>query len=282
MKNILVTGGNGQLGQSLQKIAKEFPMHRFVFTDMPGTDITDRAIIDTKIKTYDVDCIVNCAAFTAVDLAETERDAAIHINVTGSKVLAETALAHGIKLIHISTDYVYDGQGKEPYRETDPTGPINVYGETKLAGEEAIRESGCDAAVIRTSWLFSEFGNNFVKTMLKLAQERPRLNIVDDQYGCPTYATDLARAILQLTDTEIRGFEIYNYCNAEATNWYGFAREIFRQAGVVVETNPVPHTAYVTAARRPAYSVMDTSKIRSLGVVTPNWKDALSECLARL
>ena len=284
MKNILVTGGNGQLGRSLHKIAREYSLYRFIFTDMPETDITDRAAIDNQIQAYDIDWIVNCAAYTQVDRAESEKDTARHINATGSKVLAEAALAHGIKLIHISTDYVFgsDENRNEPYMETDPTGPINVYGETKLEGENAIHITGCDAAVIRTSWLFSEFGGNFVKTMLNLSRQRSSINVVDDQYGCPTYATDLARAIMKLIETDIKGFEIFNFCNSGVTNWYGFACEIFRQAGIAIETTPVPHTSYLTAASRPSFSVLDTTKIRSLGVVTPDWKESLSECLAKL
>ena len=284
MKNILVTGGNGQLGRSLPKIAREYSLYRFIFTDMPETDITDRTAIDNQIQAYDIDWLVNCAAYTQVDRAESEKDTARHINATGSKVLAEAALAHGIKLIHISTDYVFgsDENRNEPYMETDPTGPINVYGETKLEGENAIRITGCDAAVIRTSWLFSEFGGNFVKTMLNLSRQRSSINVVDDQYGCPTYATDLARAIMKLIETDIKGFEIFNFCNSGVTNWYGFACEIFRQAGIAIETTPVPHTSYLTAASRPSFSVLDTTKIRSLGVVTPDWKESLSECLAKL
>ena len=284
MKNILVTGGNGQLGRSLHKIAREYSLYRFIFTDMPETDITDRTAIDNQIQAYDIDWIVNCAAYTQVDRAESEKDTARHINATGSKVLAEAALAHGIKLIHISTDYVFgsDENRNEPYMETDPTGPINVYGETKLEGENAIHITGCDAAVIRTSWLFSEFGGNFVKTMLNLSRQRSSINVVDDQYGCPTYATDLARAIMKLIETDIKGFEIFNFCNSGVTNWYGFACEIFRQAGIAIETTPVPHTSYLTAASRPSFSVLDTTKIRSLGVVTPDWKESLSECLAKL
>lgn len=284
MKNILVTGGNGQLGRSLQKISGEYPEYRFVFTDVPGTDITDRKCIDGEIKEYGIDCIVNCAAYTQVDLAETEREAARRINVTGPKVLAEAAREHGVRLIHVSTDYVFgsDTGHSEPYKETDSTGPINVYGTTKLDGENAIMDAGCDAAVVRTSWLFSEFGNNFVKTMLRLGRERGCVNVVDDQWGCPTYATDLARAIVALAVGKPEGFGIYNYCNAGVTNWYGFAKEIFGQAGLTVDASPVPHTAYVTAAARPSFSVLDTTKIRSLGIETPHWQDSLAECIAAL
>lgn len=284
MKNILITGGNGQLGNSFRKIAVDYPQCRFIFTDMPDTDITDREAIEGQIKANNIDLIVNCAAYTQVDLAETERDKARHVNATGPKVLAEAALTHGIRLIHVSTDYVFgsDENRKKPYTETDPTGPVNVYGETKLEGENAIRATGCDAAVVRTSWLFSEFGGNFVKTMLRLSRQRHDVNVVDDQYGCPTYATDLARAIMKLTETNLKGFEIFNFCNSGVTNWYGFACEIFRQADIMMETNPVPHTSYATAASRPSFSVLDTTKIRLAGAVAPDWKESLSECLAQL
>lgn len=284
MKNILVTGGNGQLGRSLQKIAGEYPDYDFTFTDMPDTDITDRRAVNDRITSLGIDCIVNCAAYTNVEQAESDVETARRINADGPRILAEAALEHGIRLVHISTDYVFgsDDKRNEPYKETDATGPINVYGETKLAGEKAVAKTGCSAAIIRTSWLFSEFGNNFVKTMLRLAGEHDSLTIVDDQYGCPTYATDLARAAMLLAGRESAGCEIYNYCNSGVTNWHGFAEEIFRQAGVSTNARPVPHTAYPTKAERPAYSVMDTAKIRAIGAAVPHWKDALAECLAKL
>lgn len=280
MKNILVTGGNGQLGQSLRKISREYPGYRFVFTDIPGMDITNRVDIEEKVKANGITHIINCAAYTNVELAETETEASRQANTEGPKTLAEVAKEHNIKLIHVSTDYVFDGKERsEPYKETDAAAPVNVYGRTKLEGEKAIRSTGCDAAIVRTAWLYSEFGNNFVKTMLRLSREREILEIVDDQYGCPTYATDLARAITALAAKDIKGCEIYHYTDAGITNWYGFATEIFRQAGININVEPVPHTVYKTIAKRPSYSVLDTSKIRALGIATPKWQDSLAKCL---
>lgn len=279
---ILVTGADGQLGMSLGKISGDYPQHGFVFTDLPAADITDRDAIRRLIGESSAELVVNCAAYTAVDRAEGDPDAADRVNRAGAGNLAVVAREYGIPLIHISTDYVFDGAGSRPLTEDDRPNPQSVYGRTKLAGEEAVRDAGCAAAVVRTSWLYSEFGSNFVRTMLRLGVGGHPLRVVNDQRGCPTYATDLARAIVQIAENGVEGFGIYNYCNAGETTWYGFAREIFGRAGMDVEVLPVTTAEYSTAARRPAYSVLDTAKVRQAGVVVPDWRSSLAECLAAL
>ncbi|MDL2230729.1 dTDP-4-dehydrorhamnose reductase, partial [Alistipes sp. OttesenSCG-928-L06] len=270
-----VTGANGQLGCSLRKIADDYPAHTFVFSDLPETDITDKAGIEAWAVANQLEIIVNCAAYTAVDRAESEPDAAWRVNALGPAVLAEVCAEKGIRLIHLSTDYVFDGTAETPYREDDTTHPLGVYGSTKLQGEQAIRESGCDALIVRTSWLYSEFGHNFVKTMLRLGAERAEVRVVDDQTGCPTYATNLARAIIQLTNKGFSGFGVYHYCDDGTTTWYDFARQIFAVAENPVPVIPIETKDYPTPAKRPKYSVLSTNKIKTAGIQTPYWVDTL-------
>jgi dTDP-4-dehydrorhamnose reductase len=277
-----VTGANGQLGCSLRKIAGEYPAHTFVFSDLPETDITDKAGIDAWIETYRIEVIINCAAYTAVDKAESEPDTAWRINALGPAVLAEVCTEKGIRLVHISTDYVFDGTAESPYTEELPTHPLGVYGSTKRQGEQAIRENGCDALVIRTSWLYSEFGHNFVKTMLRLGSEKESLRVVDDQIGAPTYATNLARAIIKLIDNGFSGYDVYHYCDEGITTWYDFARMIFILTENPVSVAPIDTVDFPTPAQRPAYSVLDTTKIRQAGIETPYWVDSLKECLKEI
>ena len=276
---ILVTGANGQLGLSLQKIAPEYPAHRFVFTDLPEGDITDAGRMEALVAGCGAEAIVNCAAYTAVDRAESDEAAAGRINADGPAVLAELAVRHGCRLIHVSTDYVFDGNGQSPYREEDAVGPVSVYGRTKLAGEERVCRSGGAGAIVRTAWLYSEFGNNFVKTMLRLAGEGRTLRVVDDQYGTPTYATDLARALMVLVERSGEGMELFHYTDDGQTTWYGFAVEIFRQAGLPVEVVPVDTAGYPTAAKRPHYSVLAKEKIMEAGAAVPPWREALRRCM---
>ena len=278
--NILVTGGNGQLGCSLRKIAGMYPQHRFVFTDVPEADITDWACIAALAEKHAIDLIVNCAAYTAVDRAESDAETAAKINVQGSEVLAGVARERGIGLIHISTDYVFDGESCHPLKEDRPTAPQGVYGRTKLAGEQAIEASRCNACVIRTAWLYSEYGNNFVKTMLRLGRERDELNVVYDQVGTPTYATDLAHAILRLAERGVSGFEVYHFSDEGAISWYDFAKAVFALAGIDIRVGAIETAAYPTPARRPAYSVLAKDKIREAGVRVPYWLDSLRECMA--
>jgi dTDP-4-dehydrorhamnose reductase len=277
-----VTGANGQLGFSLRKLAAEYPVFSFVFSDLPEIDITDTASVERWVADNGIGLIVNCAAYTAVDKAESEPDAAWRVNALGPQVLAEVCAARSIRLIHVSTDYVFDGTAETPYTEEVPTHPVSVYGSTKRQGEEAIRSSGCDGLVVRTSWLYSEFGHNFVKTMLRLGAEKERLSVVDDQIGSPTYATNLARAILHLAAHDFSGFDIYHYSDAGVTSWYDFARMIFILTENPIPVAPIDTADYPTPARRPAYSVLDTAKICRAGVAVPYWVDALKACLIAL
>ncbi len=277
--NILVTGGKGQLGCSLQKISSEYSSHTFVFTDMPEADITDMECMTRLIGKYNVDIIVNCAAYTAVDKAENDEDIARKINRDGVKVLADMAKKYDVKLVHISTDYVFSGEHYHPLHEDQVTEPVGVYGKTKLEGEREIEKSGCNAAIIRTAWLYSEFGNNFLKTMLRLGKERDSLNVVYDQVGTPTYATDLAYAIMKVVESGINGLEVYHFSNEGAVSWYDFAKEIFAEAGIDVHVSAIESYLYPMPAKRPAYSVLSKDKIKTIGVSVPYWKDSMKKCL---
>lgn len=280
--NILVTGGRGQLGCSLRKTGARYPQHRFWFTDMPESDITDPERMAGLVEEHAIGLIVNCAAYTAVDRAESEEMLAERVNAEGPRTLASVARRKGIPLIHISTDYVFGGEGCHPIREGHPTDPQGVYGRTKLRGEEAIRESGCDAAVIRTAWLYSEFGNNFVKTMLRVGRERGSVNVVYDQVGSPTYAPDLAEAILRLAENGVKGYEIYHFSDEGAVSWYDFAHAIFELAGETLRVGAIESSAYPAPAKRPAYSVLSKEKIKAAGVEVPYWRDSLKVCLKAL
>lgn len=279
---ILVTGGNGQLGLSLRKISGKHPCDTFCFSDLPEADITDRTAVEKLVRGTEPDVIINCAAYTAVDKAESEPDTARRINAEGPGILARICKEKGIKLIQISTDYVFGGTASAPIKEEDPTGPLNVYGQTKLEGERAVEVSGCDAAVIRTGWLYSEFGNNFVKTMLRLGKERGTVNVVCDQKGTPTYAPDLAEAAVAIAKKGIRGFNIFHYSNTGETTWYGFAMEIFRLAGMDTAVNPVTTPEYPTPAERPMYSVLSKERITAAGIVIPGWETSLKTCIGEL
>ncbi|MCC8019586.1 MAG: dTDP-4-dehydrorhamnose reductase [Rikenellaceae bacterium] len=280
--NILVTGGNGQLGRCIEKISKKRLENQFVFTDIPETDITDERSIDELLGSSGFDAIINCAAYTAVDKAESEPELCRKVNTTGPAVLGRLCKKHDITLIHISTDYVFDGNTPHPLKEVDKVHPTGVYGQTKLDGEIAIKESGCRAAIIRTSWLYSEFGNNFVKTMLRLGAERDSLTVVYDQVGTPTYAGDLARAVLELLVRDIKGYSLYHYSNEGVTSWYDFARKVFGMMHMNVAVSAVESDKYPTAAKRPAYSVLSKDKIKGLGIAVPYWEDSLAICLKEI
>lgn len=280
--NILVTGGNGQLGNSIKKISSDYPQHTFFFTDVPEVDITNLELLDRLMEEKSVDAIINCAAYTAVDKAESDVVLAESINVAGPKNLAEAAKKRGAKLIHVSTDYVFNGTANEPLKEEALTDPIGVYGRTKLAGEQAVKDSGCDALVIRTAWLYSEFGNNFVKTMLRLGREREQLGVVFDQVGTPTYAPDLAVAIMTLLDKGFTGFDLYHFSNEGVISWYDFTKAIFRLENINITLNPIESCEYPTPAKRPAYSVLNKKKIKAAGVSVPYWEDSLRVCLKEL
>lgn len=280
--NILVTGANGQLGNSVRKISNQYPQHKFIYTDMPEVDITNLALLEELAKKEQVNAIINCAAFTAVDKAESCEELAAKINIDGPKNLALAAKTVGAKLVHISTDYVFDGKSNLPLKETDATQPIGVYGRTKRQGEVEVEKSGCDAIVIRTAWLYSEYGNNFVKTMIRLGKERDSLNVVYDQIGTPTYATDLALAIMTLLEKGISGFETYHFSNEGVISWFDFTNAIFEIAGLATKVNAIESFEYPTAAERPAYSVLNKRKIKAAGVAVPYWKESLKTCIALL
>lgn len=279
---ILVTGANGQLGRSVRKISGEYPQHTFFFTDMPEMDITDIGQIEAFVMQNGVQAVVNCAAYTAVDRAETEPELAEKINYLGTKVLGEVAKTNSIPLIHISTDYVFCGEGCHPLKETDPTAPTGVYGKTKLNGEKALESMGCDVAIIRTAWLYSEFGGNFVKTMLRVAAERDSLNVVYDQVGSPTYATDLAHALMTVLGNGVHGFNIYHFSNEGAISWYDFAKAIFEESGIDIAVNAIESDKYPSPTKRPAYSVLSKEKIKQTGATVPYWRDSLKECIRLL
>jgi dTDP-4-dehydrorhamnose reductase len=280
--NILVTGSNGQLGRSIQKIASFYPSFDFLFTDIAEVDITDSQGIEKLIVENQIKAIINCAAYTAVDKAETDRESAARINADGPFILAQIAKRFNVKLIHISTDYVFSGKSYLPLKESDPTNPIGVYGQTKLEGELAVIKSGCDSLIIRTSWLYSEFGNNFVKTMLHLGGVKSELNVIYDQIGTPTYAEDLARTILFLLQKDFSGNTIYHYSNEGAISWYDFADAIFDLSGISIKLNAIESFEYPTAAQRPFYSVLNKRKIKEQGVIVPYWRDSLINCLKNL
>ncbi len=280
--HILVTGANGQLGRSLQKIANTYPQHTFVYTDLPETDITDASGLETLIRTHQIDLIINCAAYTAVDRAESEPELAHKINCEGPRTLALLSQKHDLKLIHVSTDYVFDGESCHPLKEDQTTSPIGVYGVTKLAGEQEIEASGCKAAIVRTAWLYSEFGNNFVKTMLRVGQQRDCLNVVYDQIGTPTYAPDLAAALMLIAERGINDFQIYHFSGEGVISWYDFAQTIFELTGMSTHVNAIESWQYPSAAKRPAYSVLAKDKIKQLGAIVPYWRDSLKICLEAL
>ncbi len=281
MANILVTGAGGQLGNELRKIGFS-PLDEVFFTDIAELDITDKKAVENYVSRNDIDTIVNCAAYTAVDKAEEEPEKAELINVKAVENLAEVASREGCLLVHVSTDYVFDGGASEPYTEKSLVNPQTVYGRTKLAGERAIKKSGCLAIVIRTAWLYSEYGNNFVKTILRLAQEKGEVNVVADQVGTPTYAVDLAVAIVRVLadDCVADKTGIYHFSNEGTCSWYEFAREIVRLSGAKCSVKAVTTADYPAKAHRPAYSALDKTKIkREFGVEVPEWREALERMM---
>jgi len=285
---ILVTGKNGQLGRSIHKlVANTKQSDDFVFVGRKELDLSNGDYINHYFNSNNkFDIIINCAAFTAVDKAEEEQEFANQVNHLAVKQLAEVAKMQQAKLIHISTDYVFDGESGNPYIETDQTNPINVYGKTKLAGEKALQEiMPTDAIIIRTSWVYSEYGNNFVETMLRLGKERDELNIVSDQIGSPTYATDLANAILDIvqnkTFNEIgQTTQIYHYSNEGEISWYKFAKEILKIAIIECKVNPIKMEQYPTLAQRSENTLMDKEKIaKRYNINIPDWKESLNVCM---
>ncbi|MGB5006875.1 MAG: dTDP-4-dehydrorhamnose reductase [Ferruginibacter sp.] len=279
---ILVTGANSQLGNELHVIAPQFPYCQFLFVTKAELDITNFNSIIKYFKGHSVDYCINCAAYTAVDKAETDEDQAYLINADAVAILAKICSQNNAQLIHISTDYVFDGTATQPYKETDTTNPVSVYGQSKLHGEELAIKHCPNAIIIRTSWLYSSFKNNFVKTMLRLMKEKESIHVVNDQFGCPTYAADLALAIMRIIRSKKSKVNtgIYHYTNAGITNWYEFAVAIKKITGSNCIVNPITTAQYQTAAKRPAYSVLDTAKIAAtFPVEIQNWELSLEKCL---
>jgi dTDP-4-dehydrorhamnose reductase len=282
MPKVLVTGSNGQLGSELRDLVSD---EYFYFTDKNTLDIANKSAIENFCKENDINTIVNCAAYTAVDKAQEDIENADRINHLAVKYLAEVAKENSIKLVHISTDYVFDGTNYRPYVESDATQPNGVYGSTKLAGEEAMKAiNPKDSIIIRTSWVYSSFGANFVKTMLRLGKERDSLGVIFDQVGTPTYARDLAKTILEiLPNIKSEKVEIYNYSNEGVLSWYDFAKEIMKMAKIECKVDPIETKAYPTPARRPHYSLLNKAKIKeTFTIEIPYWKDSLDVCLKKM
>jgi dTDP-4-dehydrorhamnose reductase len=278
---VLVTGANGQLGQSLQFIASNYPTIQFVFCSSSDLDITNKQNCQAVFLQYKPTYCINTAAYTAVDKAESEPEKAHLINVIGAKNIAEVCAAFSTKLLHVSTDFVFDGNKSNPYTETDIPNPTGVYGQTKLDGEKAIQETFDNYFIIRTSWVYSQFANNFMKTMLRLASERDTLSVVNDQIGTPTNAVDLAEVLISMIQTDSRqtktaNFGIYNFSNEGQCSWYDFAKKIFEIHKIRINLLPIPTSSYPTPAKRPHYSVLDKSKIKKvIGIAINEWDVSL-------
>jgi dTDP-4-dehydrorhamnose reductase len=281
---ILVTGGNGQLGSALQ-LASVKSSHRYIYTDIDNLDITSAKAVEEIMAHEGVDMVVNCAAYTAVDLAEEQEKKADEINNKAVAILAQACKRHNAALIHISTDYIFAGDATAPIAESATPAPRNAYGRTKLAGEIEIAESGCKHIILRTSWLYSEYGKNFVKTMRHLTSTLSDIRVVADQIGTPTYAGDLAKAIVEIIESEqCNKFGTYNYSNLGKCSWFEFAVEIARQSGNnSCKINSCSTEEYPTKAERPRYSVLDKSKfINTFGIAIPEWRESLTKCIKHL
>ncbi len=285
MKKVLVTGAHGLLGQSIKSYQNQFLNYHFFFAEKDKLDITSKEKIKDFVVEYSIDIIINCAAYTNVDGAELASKKADELNFQAVKNLAEVAKSHEVSLVHISTDYVFDGNSKVPYLETDDLNPQNVYGVTKLKGENILKKiNPNNSIIIRTAWLYGEYGNNFVKTMLKLFSERDCISVVSDQIGTPTYAMDLANTILQIaSNINCKNVEVYHYTNSGFCSWYDFAKEILMLTKHKCAIKPVTSINYPTEARRPKFSLLNTEKIQyEFNIEIPNWKDSLNKCVGAL
>lgn len=277
--NILITGAHGQLGTCLQDLQPAYAAHNWFNTDVEELDITSPEAIDAFIESHEIDGIVNCAAYTAVDRAESDEQLAQKLNAEAPAYLARAIERRQGFMIQISTDYVFSGTSQRPYTETDDTEPQSVYGRTKLVGEFNVLKLCSRSMIIRTAWLYSPYGRNFVKTMCSLGAERPEISVVNDQFGSPTSAPTLAAVIMHIINKEIIP-GIYHYTNEGTTTWYDFTREIFRQAGINCQVKPISTAEYPTPAKRPAYSVLDKSKIKSIyHIAIPQWQEALADVI---
>ena len=277
---ILVTGASGQLGRELNVIASRYPGYEFVFLDRSRLSVQDEAAVKMQLEQERPAYCINCAAYTAVDKAETEQAEAFAVNATAVGLLAKACRRAGVKLIHISTDYVFDGTATIPYKEDDQTNPVNLYGASKLHGEVLALQNNPDTLIIRTSWLYSPFGNNFVKTMLRLMKEKECIQVVNDQAGAPTYGADLAEAIVEIIRSDKWSPGIYHYSNSGIISWFTFAMAIRSLSRSKCEVLPIPASGYLTPAKRPAYSVLSKDKIRNTyGVALKPWEESLRECI---
>ena len=281
--NILVTGCNGQLGSEIRLLEENYGQHTFFNTDRDELDITNQAAVNDFVKNNAIDGIINCAAYTAVDKAETDKQLCTALNTEAPAYLAAAVEARGGWMVHVSTDYVFDGTKHTPYTETDTPCPDSVYGSTKLAGELAIGKFCKHVMIIRTAWLYSPFGGNFVKTMLRLGKEKPELGVIFDQIGTPTYARDLAVAIMTAIEKGIKP-GVYHFSNEGVCSWYDFTKAIHRIAGITsCRVKPLHTAEYPTPAKRPAYSVLDKTKIKeTYGLDIPYWEESLAECIKLL
>lgn len=285
MTKILVIGANGQLGQSFQYWRPHFPHFKMLFKDLPEFNLLDQDQLERYFQSTAIDVVINCAAYTAVDQAEDQPKNAHQLNATAINFLSELSKAYGFKLIHFSTDYVFDGSAYNPYAEDDPLSPLGIYGNTKAEGEAVMKSSGIDGWIIRTSWLFSPYGKNFVKTIFSLLQNKDEINVVADQTGSPTYAIDLAAATLKALDQKptFDGVEVYHYTNSGHTTWYGLALAIQQLINTHCKIHAVDTATYPTKAKRPKYSVLSCEKIKKDFNLYPQaWESALKDCLKKI
>jgi len=285
MTKILITGSKGQLGSEILELAPNYHDYSFYFTDVEQLDITNKNKVDEFVSRNNINIIINCAAYTAVDNAETDKKNAKLLNVTAVKYLAQISAKYDILLVHISTDYVFNGMAHTPYKETSPVFTNSVYGKTKLDGENELMEFATKAVIIRTSWLYSSYGKNFLKTMIKYGKEKEQLNVVSDQIGTPTYAADLAKTILDILPkiADIEETEIYHYSNEGVASWYDFAIEIMSIAKIKCKINPIETKDYPLPSPRPQYGILNKSKIKKeLAIEIPYWKDSLKKCIEKI
>lgn len=282
-KKIIVTGSNGQLGSELKELSSFYPQYQFIFFGREEFQISDAEVANKIIEQYQPQYLINCAAYTAVDKAESEKELANEINGPAVGNLALACKQHQTKFIHISTDYVFNGKQKKPLQETDDVDPINFYGQSKLNGEQLALQNNADAVIIRTSWVYSSYGNNFVKTMMRLMKERESINVVSDQFGSPTYAADLAGAIMQIISFEKWMPGIYNYSNEGIISWFDFASEIKLLTHSLCNVKPIATAQYPTPANRPKYSVLDKTKInKTFFIQLKYWKESLRICINKM
>lgn len=282
-KKILVTGANGQLGLELKQLASSYPLFEFIFTTREELPLDDLNVISQFIAKRQPQYFINCAAYTAVDKAESEKELAYKVNAEAPGIIAKACKENNVQLIHISTDYVFNGNGISPYNEDDKTDPVNLYGASKLEGEKQVMQNDPSAIIIRTAWVYSEFGKNFVKTMLRLMAEKEQIGVVGDQSGTPTYAADLAEAILHIISSQQWTPGIYHFSNDGQITWYDFAVAIRNLSGSICKVNSISTSQYPTPAKRPSYSVLDKTKIKStFQLPGKDWKASLAVCLDKI